>query len=114
MRVVIPSVFAAILAVPLASAFTIAVPTNPTSGEVTEIDWTFRGTDPATFDLFLVNSTNAFDLKAIIGENIETDLGKITTLLPTLPAIDGYVLHIVDVTNVDRILATSPVFAIKA
>ncbi|KAF7351688.1 hypothetical protein MSAN_01601700 [Mycena sanguinolenta] len=114
MRVVLPSVFAAILAVPLASAFTIAVPTNPTSGEVTEIDWTFTATDPPTFDLFLVNSTNAFDLKAIIGENIETDLGKITTLLPTLPAIDGYALTIRDATNVDRVFAWSPTFAIKA
>lgn len=69
-----------------ASALTLDIPTNPTSGEVTQIHWGFTATDPATFDLFLVNSTNAFDLKAILGENLQTNLGQITTLLPSLPA----------------------------
>ncbi|KAJ7803745.1 hypothetical protein B0H13DRAFT_2388827 [Mycena leptocephala] len=59
------------VATPLVCAFTIAVPTNPTSGEVTEISWTFTAKDPATFSLFLTNSTNAFDFKAIIAENLE-------------------------------------------
>ncbi|KAF7342506.1 hypothetical protein MVEN_01840600 [Mycena venus] len=77
----------AIVAVPLASAFTIAVPKNPTSGELTEIHWTSTASDPALFDLFITNSTNHFDLKAIVGEGIETDLGTITYQLPALPAI---------------------------
>ncbi|KAJ7895350.1 hypothetical protein B0H13DRAFT_2338948 [Mycena leptocephala] len=77
------------VAAPLAGAFTIAVPTNPTSGEVTEINWTFTAKDPTTFSLFLTNSANAFDLKAIIAENLETDLGQIHTLLPTLPAVSA-------------------------
>ncbi|KAJ7878437.1 hypothetical protein B0H13DRAFT_2545522 [Mycena leptocephala] len=102
------------VAAPLACAFTIAVPTNPTSGEVTEINWTFTANDPPTFNLFLTNSTNAFDLKEIIGENLQTDLGQIHTLLPTLPAIGGYALHAVNAGNVDIILAASPAFAITA
>ncbi|KAJ7897483.1 hypothetical protein B0H13DRAFT_1884594 [Mycena leptocephala] len=84
---------------PLACSFTIAVP-NPTSGGVTEINWTFTAKDPATFTLFFTNSTNAFDLKAIIGENLETDLGQIHTLLPTLPAVGGYALHAIRFENV--------------
>ncbi|KAJ7931074.1 hypothetical protein B0H13DRAFT_1960224 [Mycena leptocephala] len=114
MRVLsLPSLLAAVAA-PLAYAFTIAVPTNPTSGEVTEINWTFTAKDPATFSLFLTNSTNAFGLRAIIGENLETDLGQIHTLLPTLPAAGGYALHAVNAENVDFILAASPPFAITA
>ncbi|KAJ7185053.1 hypothetical protein C8R46DRAFT_1065788 [Mycena filopes] len=84
--------------VPLSAAFTIGVPTNPTSGQTTEINWTFTPTDPTTFSLFLTNSTNHFDLKAIIGENLQTSLGEITTVLPALPAIPGYALHTVDAT----------------
>ncbi|KAJ7853215.1 hypothetical protein B0H13DRAFT_2359166 [Mycena leptocephala] len=66
-------------------------PHNPTSGEVTEINWTFTAKDPATFNL-----------------------GQIHTLLPTLPAVGGYALHAVHAENVDFILAASPPFAIKA
>ncbi|KAJ7873558.1 hypothetical protein B0H13DRAFT_1894907 [Mycena leptocephala] len=84
-------------------AFTIAVPTNPTSGEVTEINGTFTANDPPTFNLFLTNSTSAFDLKEIIGQNLQTNLGQIHMLLPTLLAM-----------NVDIILAASPPFAITA
>ncbi|KAJ7817936.1 hypothetical protein B0H14DRAFT_3148036 [Mycena olivaceomarginata] len=76
-----------IVAAPLASAFMIAVPTNPTSGQVTQIHWTFTATDPAVFDLFITNSTNHLNLKAIVGKNIESDLGLITYQLRTLPAI---------------------------
>jgi hypothetical protein len=77
----------AAVAAPLACAFTIAVPTNPTSGEVTEINGTFTANDPPTFNLFLTNSTNVFDLKEIIGQNLQTDLRKIHMLLPTLLAM---------------------------
>ncbi|KAJ7615805.1 hypothetical protein B0H17DRAFT_1220352 [Mycena rosella] len=102
------------LAAPLASAFTLSAPTNPTSGEITEIHWGFTATDPATFTLFLVNSTQAFDLKATIGQNLQTSLGEITTLWPVLPSGAGYQLRAVDVTNVDRVLAFSPAFAVSA
>ncbi|KAF7342500.1 hypothetical protein MVEN_01839800 [Mycena venus] len=74
----------------------------------------FRSVLSSLFDLFITNSTNHFDLKAIVGEGIETDLGTITYQLPTLPAIGGYALHISDATNVDRVLAASPPFAIKS
>ncbi|KAJ7688151.1 hypothetical protein B0H17DRAFT_1203158 [Mycena rosella] len=70
----------------LAPAFTLSEPTNPTSGAVTEIHWTFTDTDPATFDLFLMNSAQALSLVALLGTELETDLGQITALLPTLPA----------------------------
>ncbi|KAJ7847386.1 hypothetical protein B0H13DRAFT_2091990 [Mycena leptocephala] len=74
----------------LACAFTIAVPTNPTSGE-----------------------HESFDLKAIIGGNLRTDFGQIHTL-PTLPAVGGYSLNAVNAENVDFILAASLPFAITA
>ncbi|KAJ7749005.1 hypothetical protein B0H14DRAFT_3513674 [Mycena olivaceomarginata] len=77
----------AVTAAPLASAFTIAVPTNPTSGQVTEIHWTFTVADPAVFTLLLTNSTNHFEVKALVGEKVETDLGQITYQLPKLPAM---------------------------
>ncbi|KAJ7457788.1 hypothetical protein FB451DRAFT_1509083 [Mycena latifolia] len=96
------------IAAPLASAFTLSAPTNPTSGEITEIHWGFTAADPPTFSLFLMNSTQAFDLKAIIGENLQTNLGQITTLWPVLPAGDDYQLRAVNVTNVDFVLAFSP------
>ncbi|KAJ6451403.1 hypothetical protein C8R45DRAFT_1042008 [Mycena sanguinolenta] len=72
----------------LASAFTLDGPTNPTAGEVTEIHWDFTVKDPATFDLFLLNNPNdPFSLVAVLGENLETDLGEIHTLLPaSIPA----------------------------
>lgn len=72
----------------LASAFTLDGPTNPTAGEVTEIHWTSTAKDPATFDLFLLNNPNdPFSLVAVLGENLETDLGEIHTLLPaSIPA----------------------------
>jgi hypothetical protein len=64
----------------------IAVPTNPISGQVTQIHWTFTATDPAVSDPPITNSMNHLNLKAIV-ENIESDLGLITYQLRTLPAI---------------------------
>ncbi|KAK6975101.1 hypothetical protein R3P38DRAFT_3237981 [Favolaschia claudopus] len=64
MRAFTHSLLAALGAAPLIAAFTIDVPTNPTAGEVTEINWTFTDHDPPTFSLFLTNASNHFDLKA--------------------------------------------------
>ncbi|KAJ7692450.1 hypothetical protein B0H17DRAFT_1200508 [Mycena rosella] len=71
---------------PLASSFTLSAPTNLTSGEVPEIHWTFKGTDAATFDMLLMNSTQAFGLAAFPGDDIQTNLGQITAQLPALLA----------------------------
>jgi hypothetical protein len=75
--------------VSVASASTIDVLTNPTSGGITEIHWNFSATDPASFNLLLMNSTEPFDLGliAIIGKNLQTELNQITTQLPTVPAM---------------------------
>ncbi|KAJ7812052.1 hypothetical protein B0H13DRAFT_2145308 [Mycena leptocephala] len=113
MRVLSLSSLLAAVAAPLGCAFTIAVPTNPTSGEVTEINWTFTAKDPATFSLFLTNSTNAFDLKRSLART-SRQTRQIHTLLPTLPALGGYALHAVNAENVDFILAASPPFAITS
>ncbi|KAJ7873553.1 hypothetical protein B0H13DRAFT_2348952 [Mycena leptocephala] len=99
MRVISFFSLLAAVAAPLACAFTIA---------------TFTANDPPTFNLFLTNSTNAFDLKEIIGQNLQTNLGQIHTLLPTLASVGGYALHAVNAENVDIILAASPPFAITA
>ncbi|KAJ6451439.1 hypothetical protein C8R45DRAFT_1113556 [Mycena sanguinolenta] len=100
----------------LASAFTLDGSTNPTAGEVTEIHWDFTVKDPATFDLFLLNNPNdPFSLVAVLGENLETDLGEIHTLLPaSIPAGNTYQLRAVNPENVDMVFAFSPVFAIVA
>ncbi|KAJ7816629.1 hypothetical protein B0H14DRAFT_3475171 [Mycena olivaceomarginata] len=99
----------------LASAFTLDAPTNPTTGEVTEIHWTFTATDPVVFDLFLVNSTQVFSLAAILGQGLLTSMGEIHTFLSeTIPAGDDYQLRAVNHTNVDQVLAFSPVFTITA
>ncbi|KAJ7699505.1 hypothetical protein B0H14DRAFT_2571629 [Mycena olivaceomarginata] len=99
----------------LASAFTLDAPTNPIAGEVTEIHWSFTATDPAEFDLFLMNSTEAFGLIAVLGTVLATDMREIHTLLPaTIPAGNDYQLRAVDHTNVDRVYAFSPVFTITA
>ncbi|KAF8156453.1 hypothetical protein K438DRAFT_1986716 [Mycena galopus ATCC 62051] len=100
----------------LASAFTLDSPTNPTAGEVTEIQWDFTAEDPATFDLFLLNNPNdPFSLVAELGVDLETDLGEIHTLLPaSLPAGNTYQLRAVNPENVDMVFAFSPVFAIAA
>ncbi|KAJ6572458.1 hypothetical protein DFH09DRAFT_1152969 [Mycena vulgaris] len=95
--------------------FSLPAPTNPTAGEITQIHWGFTAADPTTFSLFLMNSTQAFGLKAILGQNLQTNLGQITMLFPAgLETGDDYQLRAVDVDNVDRVLAFSPVFAVAA
>ncbi|KAJ7930541.1 hypothetical protein B0H13DRAFT_2309494 [Mycena leptocephala] len=63
-----------------------------------------------------MNSTEPFDLGliAIIGENLQKELGQITTQLPTMPAIEGCLLHAVDNDTTAHWFACSPVFAIEA
>ncbi|KAJ7899005.1 hypothetical protein B0H13DRAFT_2337287 [Mycena leptocephala] len=81
---------------------------------ITEIHWNFSATDPASFNLLLMNSTEPFDLGliAIIGENLQKEFGQITTQLPTVPAIEGYLLHAND--DAGHWFARSSVFAIEA
>ncbi|KAJ7663506.1 hypothetical protein B0H17DRAFT_1336897 [Mycena rosella] len=97
---VIPLFSLIALAAPLTSAFALSAPTNPTSDEITQIHWGFT---PRT--LWRVR------LQGNHWRESSTNLGQITTLWPVLPAGAGYQLRAVDVTNVDRVLAFSPAFA---
>jgi hypothetical protein len=60
----------AAVAAPLGCAFTISFLTNSISGEVVEINWAFSANDPLTSNPFLTKSTNVFERKDIIGQNL--------------------------------------------
>lgn len=69
----------------LALALTVQVPTNPVSGQVTDIYWTNGPSDPE-WTLFLMNaSETVFGLKGILGENVDPAPEKLTVALPVLP-----------------------------
>ncbi|KAF9464011.1 hypothetical protein BDZ94DRAFT_1308272 [Collybia nuda] len=111
-----PSTAAASLCLaPLASSLILHVPTNPQSGGVTDIIWENQPGDPATWTLFLMDSRDAFGLKAILGRFIDPTPEHLTGItLPVLAPGDYYVLKAVNSTWVDFPYAWSPKFAISA
>ncbi|KAK0440464.1 uncharacterized protein EV420DRAFT_1132510 [Desarmillaria tabescens] len=96
-----------------ALALTVQVPTNPVSGQVTDIYWTNGPSDPE-WTLFLMNaSETAFGLKGILGENVDPTPEKLTVTLPVLPETEyRYVLKAVRADNLDWPVAWSDVFDI--
>lgn len=71
---------------PLVSALTLQIPTNPQSGGVTDIVWKNQKGDPATWSLFLMDSRDAFGLRAILGEFIDPTPERLTNV--TLPIME--------------------------
>ncbi|KAJ6626253.1 hypothetical protein B0H10DRAFT_1999454 [Mycena sp. CBHHK59/15] len=109
----IPSILT--IALPLAaSALKLSPPTNPHSGQVTDILWTVEPHDPPTWTLFLMNISQAFDLKDIVAENVDPAPGKLTHKFPVLKPSNDYVLYAVNATNLDWVLASSGRFTIFA
>ncbi|KAJ7473517.1 hypothetical protein FB451DRAFT_1175157 [Mycena latifolia] len=107
----------AAIALPLVSALKLSQPTNPHSNQTTDILWTVGAQDPPTWTLFLMNISQAFDLKDIVGEFIDPAPGKITVKFPVLrprSLSDDYVLYAVNATNLDWVLASSGRFTIFA
>ncbi|KAJ6511712.1 hypothetical protein DFH09DRAFT_268380 [Mycena vulgaris] len=102
------------LALPLVSAIKLSPPTNPHSNQTTDILWTVEAHDPPTWTMFLMNISQAFDLKDIVGEFIDPAPGKITVKFPVLRPSDDYVLYAVNATNLDWVLASSGRFTILA
>ncbi|KAK7026322.1 hypothetical protein R3P38DRAFT_3192970 [Favolaschia claudopus] len=98
------------------SGFTISAPVNARAGHLTDIHWTYQpDRDPATFNLFLTNASYAFNVQAILGENLRSESGEITVVVPvTVKAGEGYALLMTESTNWDWILASSPTFSIAA
>ncbi|KAJ6530864.1 hypothetical protein DFH09DRAFT_1093474 [Mycena vulgaris] len=77
--------FAAIaIALPLAKGIKLSPPTNPHSNQTTDILWTVEVHDPPTWNLFLMNISQSFDLKANLGEFIDPAAGHLTVKLPVL------------------------------
>ncbi|KAG6833089.1 hypothetical protein H0H87_011500 [Tephrocybe sp. NHM501043] len=50
-------------------------------GQPTTITWDHEATDP-NFTLFLMGTTYAFDLRAVIAYDLDVSLGTITTTFP--------------------------------
>lgn len=71
-----------LVVLPLVSAVTLQPPTNPHVGAVTDIHWINGPRDPPTWGLFLMNISQAFDLKA----NFGTIDPKPQTVRVTLPS----------------------------
>ncbi|KAJ6478799.1 hypothetical protein C8R47DRAFT_1138196 [Mycena vitilis] len=110
------SIFLAMtLALPFVSSLKLSPPTNPHSNQTTDILWTVEPNDPPTWTLFLMNISQAFDLKDIVGEFIDPAPGKLTVKFPPLlKPSDDYVLYAVNATNLDWVLASSGRFTIFA
>ncbi|KAJ6557883.1 hypothetical protein B0H19DRAFT_1376443 [Mycena capillaripes] len=102
------------LALPFVSSLKLSPPTNPHSNQTTDILWTVEARDPPTWTMFLMNISQAFDLKDIVGEFIDPAPGKITVKFPVLKPSDDYVLYAVNATNLDMVLASSGRFTIFA
>ncbi|KAK7063387.1 hypothetical protein R3P38DRAFT_3164391 [Favolaschia claudopus] len=98
------------------SGFTISAPVNARAGHLTDIHWTYQpDRDPATFNLFLTNASYAFNVQAILGENLRSESRGISVVVPaTVKAGEGYALLMTESTNWDWILASSPTFSIAA
>ncbi|KAJ7243755.1 hypothetical protein C8J57DRAFT_60724 [Mycena rebaudengoi] len=102
------------IALPLAFALKLSPPTNPRSNQTTDVRWIVEARDPPTWNLFLMNISQAFDLKANLGENINPAPGKLTVKLPVLRPSNDYVLYAVNASNWDQVLASSGAFTIFA
>ncbi|KAF9523731.1 hypothetical protein CPB83DRAFT_862386 [Crepidotus variabilis] len=97
----------------LASAVTLSIPANTKAGTTSQITWVSGSFDPPTWSLFLMNSSDPFGLKGILGENIDPSLGALDITLPSgLKATNGYILKAVYPDNVDRAAGWSPKFAV--
>ncbi|KAJ7080167.1 hypothetical protein B0H15DRAFT_487461 [Mycena belliarum] len=104
----------AAIALPLVTALKLRPPTNPHSDQTTDIMWTVEPNDPPTWNLFLMNISQAFDLHAIVGEFVDPAPEKITFKFPVLRPADDYVLYAVNASNWDMVLASSGRFTIFA
>lgn len=100
------------LTLPLASAVTIYPPPNPHVGAVIDVNWTNSPSDPPSWNLFLMNISTSFDLKA----NFGVVNPKPQTIKVTLPSFlrpsDDYVLYATNVSNWDWVLGSSGRFTI--
>ncbi|PPQ69664.1 hypothetical protein CVT26_001533 [Gymnopilus dilepis] len=97
---------------PLASALTLNIPTNPTSGGNVTITWSSAPNDPETFSLELINT--AFHNSFAIANNVNPTAETISLTLPIVPVGDGYSLEAVDVGNITNVFASTGTFSIGA
>ncbi|KAF8077596.1 hypothetical protein FPV67DRAFT_1443216 [Lyophyllum atratum] len=90
---------------PMVSALTLNIPSNLVIGQPTTITWVSGPNDWPRWTLFLMGVENPFDLRQIVGEDIDPSIGSITTTFPT---------DRVNAGNVDWVLANSPIFELHA
>jgi len=104
---------ALIFLLPLATALTLNIPTVAvnSAGPVT-VTWTAAAGDPPTFNLYLVNA--AFHNSFALSNTVITSSGTVTLNLPLVQAGSAYQLQATQVSNINAVLAITPVFAIGA
>lgn len=83
---------------------------DATSGGQTTIRWTNEAGDPSTFSIFLVNEL--FHNNFGVANNVQPASGSLALGLPSVPASDGYTLMAVDISDINKVFATSPTFSI--
>ncbi|KAF9457642.1 hypothetical protein BDZ94DRAFT_1272650 [Collybia nuda] len=103
-----------LVAFPFVSGVSLQPPTNPHVGAITDINWINGARDPPTWGLFLMNISQAFDLKANFGVIDPKPQTVRVTLPSTLRPSNDYVLYAVNVSNWDQVLGSSGRFSISA
>ncbi|KAF9552109.1 hypothetical protein CPC08DRAFT_823066 [Agrocybe pediades] len=117
MRICTTLAAATLLTVSGALGLTLQPLVNATIGGQADVYWTQGPHDPSNWTLFLMDPTDFFGLKGILGERIDNSLGHITVSLDNLwnvePGVE-YNLQAANPDNVDFRYASSPVFTLKA
>ncbi|PSS29669.1 hypothetical protein PHLCEN_2v2817 [Hermanssonia centrifuga] len=96
---------------PLASALTFTTPTNWASGGFETVSWTTSAGDPSTFTVELSNPV-VFNAALGILNNVNPALQSQNFTLSIVPAVAGYTLQAVNVTDINQVFATSGSFSI--
>ncbi|KAF4598956.1 hypothetical protein EYR38_007369 [Pleurotus pulmonarius] len=99
----------------LAVALRISAPTNPVSGESTDITWTLDGL-PANqdFTIFLMRADDPFGLLGILAEDVDYTLQTVMVTLPDIGPANNLVIKAVQPDWVDFVISTSPAFNLEA
>ncbi|GLB38121.1 hypothetical protein LshimejAT787_0411720 [Lyophyllum shimeji] len=96
----------------LASAVTLHPPFNTHVGGAADVTWVNSPADPPSWNLFLMNISTSFDLKANFGV-IDPRAQTVKVTIPSyLRPSDDYVLYATNVSNWDQVLGSSGRFTI--
>jgi hypothetical protein len=106
------SVFLALVA-PLVSALTVSPPTRSvTSGGPMTFNWQVQQGDPSTFSVYLSNP--AFNNVFGVANDVDASTGTLTITIPLVPENQQYTIELVQIDDVNHVLAESAPFTIGA